>query len=169
MYVKIQSLAWGVNFTHICVNSRTVLEHHSPCKLVYPKELHFTVKIVATTKTCQLAMVEPQKRDGGLTRSSSNVNYDLSTTTDNLWHYYVALLLYAYSYCSRICLDTLSAQTLLWVVIWAVCTEIDRYPDVISTSEGVFSLVLQAMGLAYHSVVECINYRFCHISFSQDD
>ena len=92
---------------------------------VYPKELYFTFAI---TKTCPLVTVEPRIRDSGLTRSSSNVNYNLSTTAGNLWYYY------AYSYCNRICLDTMSTQTLLWAVIWAICTEIDRCPDVISTS-----------------------------------
>ena len=83
-------------------------------------------------------MVEPRIRDSGLTRSSSNVNYNLSTTAGNLWHYY------AYSYCNRICLDTMSTQTLLWAVIWAICTEIDRCPDVISTS-AVWSLIKVSM------------------------
>ena len=35
----------------------------------------------------------------------------------------------------RICLDTMSTQTLLWAVIWAICTDIDRCPDIISTSD----------------------------------
>ena len=38
------------------------------------------------------------------------------------------------SYCSRLCLDIMSAQRLLCSDIWAICTENVRCPTVISSS-----------------------------------
>ena len=72
--------------------------------------------MVATTQTCQLAMVEPPKRDSGLTRSNSKVNYH------PVHHHkqFVAM--------------STHPRALQWAVIWAMCTEIDRCPPVILDS-----------------------------------
>ena len=83
-------------------------------------------------QSCQLAVVEPQKHDGGLTCSNPNINYHPAApprAVCGLYHCTSILL-----YCYRICLDIMSIQPMLWAVIWAICTEIDRCPHVISDS-----------------------------------
>ena len=58
--------------------------------------------------------------------------------------------------------DTMSTQTLLWAVIWAICTEIDRCPDVISTSTNDRKKMSAISCVEYpdrNNVVP--NFRYC--------
>ena len=80
-------------------------------------------------------MAEPPKHDSGLTHSNSNVNYHPAAPPQAVCG--TTTVLGIPLYCYRICPDIMSTQLLLWVVIWALCMEIDRCPHAISDSVGI--------------------------------